>query len=137
VLEGILPATQIMQGSPWLVPVEPLTSEAVRIAAILTSTIAVVHIRALTALHQIEPTSPRCPSAWQPNPGRRSTYRRGKSVQTTGTTSVHPAPTSCLCCGGNTLRKIGEDVTETLERVPSCWKVTSTVVRARCLTRRS
>jgi hypothetical protein len=24
------------------------------------------------------------PSAWQPNPGRRSTYRRGKSVQTTG-----------------------------------------------------
>ena len=29
----------------------------------------------------------RCPSAWQPNPGRGSTYRRGKSVQTTGTTS--------------------------------------------------
>ena len=26
-------------------------------------------------------------SAWQPNPGRRSTYRRGKSVQTTGSTS--------------------------------------------------
>jgi transposase len=36
---------------------------------------------------------------------------------------VHPAPTSCPCCGGNTLRKIGEDVTETLEHVPSCWKV--------------
>jgi hypothetical protein len=28
------------------------------------------------------------PAAWQPNPGRRSTYRRGKSVQTTGTTSA-------------------------------------------------
>ena len=28
-----------------------------------------------------------CHSAWQPNPGRGSTYRRGKSVQTTGTTS--------------------------------------------------
>ena len=27
-------------------------------------------------------------SAWQPNPGRGSTYRRGKSVQTTGTTSL-------------------------------------------------
>ena len=27
------------------------------------------------------------PSAWQPNPGKRSTYRRGKTVQTTGTTS--------------------------------------------------
>src|SRR5271167_1270114 len=46
------------------------------------------HIRALTARHPIKPTSPRCPSAWQPKPGRRPTYRRGKSVQTTGTTSV-------------------------------------------------
>ena len=35
----------------------------------------------------VRPTSPCCPSAWQPNPGRRSTYRRGKSVRTTGTTS--------------------------------------------------
>jgi hypothetical protein len=31
VLKGILPATQIMPCSPWLVPVEALTSEAVRI----------------------------------------------------------------------------------------------------------
>jgi hypothetical protein len=31
VLKGILPATQIMPGSSWLVPVEALTSEAVRI----------------------------------------------------------------------------------------------------------
>jgi DNA invertase Pin-like site-specific DNA recombinase len=31
VLKGLLPATQIMPGSPWLVPVEALTSEAVRI----------------------------------------------------------------------------------------------------------
>ena len=31
VLRGILPATQIMPGSPWMVPVEALTSEAVRI----------------------------------------------------------------------------------------------------------
>lgn len=30
-LKGILPATQILPGSPWLVPVEALTSEAVRI----------------------------------------------------------------------------------------------------------
>jgi hypothetical protein len=29
--------------------------------------------------------SPRCHSAWQPSPGRRSTYRRGKTVQTTET----------------------------------------------------
>src|SRR5208282_2620446 len=46
------------------------------------------HTRALTARHPITPTSPRCLSAWQPNRGRRSTYRRGKSVQTTGTTSL-------------------------------------------------
>jgi hypothetical protein len=51
-------------------------------------TITVDHIRALTARRPIKPTSIRCPSAWQPNFGRRSTYRRGKSVQTTGTTSV-------------------------------------------------
>ena len=36
---------------------------------------------------------------------------------------VHPAPTACPCCGGSTLRKIGEDVTETLEHVPAQWKV--------------
>jgi hypothetical protein len=39
-------------------------------------------------LHPIKLTSPRCHSAWQPNPGRGSTYRRGKTVQTTGATST-------------------------------------------------
>ncbi|WP_454624686.1 GntR family transcriptional regulator [Bradyrhizobium cenepequi] len=47
-----------------------------------------VHIRALTAAHQIKPTSTRCQSAWRPNLGRASTYRRGDSVQTTATSSV-------------------------------------------------
>ena len=32
------------------------------------------------------------------------------------------APAACPCCGG-ALRKIGEDVTETLELVPRQWKV--------------
>jgi hypothetical protein len=41
----------------------------------------------LTAPRPIKSTSPRCHSAWQPNPGRGSTYRRRKSVQTTGATS--------------------------------------------------
>jgi transposase len=36
---------------------------------------------------------------------------------------VEPAPVSCLCCGGARLRKLGEDVTETLEVVPRRWKV--------------
>src|SRR5665647_2040134 len=58
-----------------------------RSAATWTSTTAADRIRALTTRHQIKPTSTRCHSAWQLNPGRRSTYRRGKSVQTTGTTS--------------------------------------------------
>lgn len=28
---------------------------------------------------------------------------------------VEPAPTACLCCGSARLRKLGEDITETLE----------------------
>jgi transposase len=36
---------------------------------------------------------------------------------------VYPAPSVCPCCGGTTLRKIGEDVTETLELIPRQWKV--------------
>jgi transposase len=40
---------------------------------------------------------------------------------------VHPAPTSCPCCGGSKLSKIGEDVTETLDVVPRQWFVTQHV----------
>ena len=36
-------------------------------------------------------------------------------------------PTACECCGGNRLRKLGEDVTRTLECVPRQWKVVETV----------
>lgn len=36
-------------------------------------------------------------------------------------------PTACECCGGNRLRKLGEDVTRTLETVPRQWKVIETV----------
>jgi transposase len=36
---------------------------------------------------------------------------------------VEPAPTSCACCGGSRLAKLGEDVTETLEVIPRQWKV--------------
>ena len=36
---------------------------------------------------------------------------------------VYPLPAACPCCGGPTLRKIGEDVTETLELIPRQWKV--------------
>ncbi|MFM2045109.1 MAG: hypothetical protein RLY86_3685 [Pseudomonadota bacterium] len=36
---------------------------------------------------------------------------------------VHPGPCACEKCGGTTLRKIGEDVLETLECEPRRWKV--------------
>jgi transposase len=36
---------------------------------------------------------------------------------------VYPVPATCPCCGNNRLRKLGEDMTETLELVPRQWKV--------------
>ena len=36
-------------------------------------------------------------------------------------------PTACACCGGHRLRKLGEDVTQTLETTPRRWKVIETV----------
>lgn len=36
---------------------------------------------------------------------------------------VVPAPTTCACCGGTRLRKLGETITETLEVIPRQWKV--------------
>ena len=40
---------------------------------------------------------------------------------------VIEAPTACACCGGARLRKLGEDVTRTLESIPRQWKVIETV----------
>jgi transposase len=40
---------------------------------------------------------------------------------------VVAGPTSCACCGGTRLSKLGEDITETLEVVPRQWKVIQTV----------
>jgi transposase len=36
-------------------------------------------------------------------------------------------PTACECCGGARLRKLGEDVTRTMESEPRRWKVIETV----------
>ena len=36
---------------------------------------------------------------------------------------VHPGACVCPDCGGTELRKLGEDITETLEVVPASWKV--------------
>jgi len=42
---------------------------------------------------------------------------------------VEPSPTSCACCGGTRLAKLGEDVTETLEVIPRQWKIIQHVYR--------
>lgn len=36
---------------------------------------------------------------------------------------VLPNPTACPCCAGIKLSKIGEDITESLERIPASWRV--------------
>jgi len=36
---------------------------------------------------------------------------------------IEPGPTVCLCCGSPRRRKLGEDITETLEVIPRQWKV--------------
>ncbi len=51
-------------------------------------TMAADRIRALTTPHQIKPISTSRHSAWRLNPGRRSTCRRGDSVQTHGAGSI-------------------------------------------------
>ncbi|WIW50177.1 IS66 family transposase (plasmid) [Bradyrhizobium sp. 62B] len=40
---------------------------------------------------------------------------------------VIEAPTTCACCGGSRLAKLGEDVTKTLEEIPRRFKVIETV----------
>jgi transposase len=54
---------------------------------------------------------------------RRKPARRPLPAHLPRERIVYPAPASCPCCGGSTLRKIGEDMTETLELIPRQWKV--------------
>jgi len=54
---------------------------------------------------------------------RRKPARRPLPEQLPRERIVYPASATCPCCGSETLRKIGEDVTETLELIPRQWKV--------------
>src|ERR1700751_2872205 len=54
---------------------------------------------------------------------RRKPARRPLPAHLPRERIVYPAPAICPCCGDSRLRKIGEDVTETLELVPRQWKV--------------
>jgi transposase len=58
---------------------------------------------------------------------RRPTTRRNFPAHLPRRRIVHPAPTSCPCCGGTKLSKIGEDITETLDVMPRQWLVTEHV----------
>jgi transposase len=58
---------------------------------------------------------------------RRQATRRNFPEHLPRRRIVYPAPTSCPCCGGTKLSKIGEDVTETLDVVPRQWFVTEHV----------
>jgi hypothetical protein len=71
-------------------PTKASARRATRSVDISISTMAADRIKALTTPHQIKPTSTSRHSAWRLNPGRRSTYPPGESVQTTGTSSVLP-----------------------------------------------
>jgi transposase len=54
---------------------------------------------------------------------RRKPARRPLPAHLPRERIVYPAPSACPCCGDGRLRKIGEDVTETLELIPRQWKV--------------
>src|ERR1700688_4061000 len=54
---------------------------------------------------------------------RRKPARRPLPAHLPRERVVYPAPAVCPCCGNSRLRKIGEDVTETLELIPRQWKV--------------
>jgi transposase len=53
---------------------------------------------------------------------RRKPARRPLPEHLPRTRVVYPAPAICPCCGGS-VRKLGEVVTESLERVPASWYV--------------
>src|SRR3954466_12355275 len=53
---------------------------------------------------------------------RRKPARRPLPEHLPRTRVVYPAPAACPCCGGR-VRKLGEGVTESLERVPASWFV--------------
>jgi transposase len=54
---------------------------------------------------------------------RRKPARRPLPAHLPRERIVYTAPSVCPCCGDNPLRKIDEDVTDTLELVPRRWKV--------------
>jgi transposase len=78
----------------------------------------------ITAAQLVQPDSAQ--AAARATPPRRQPARRPLPEKLPRERRVEPSPAACPCCGGR-LRKLGEDITETLERVPAQWKVIQTV----------
>jgi transposase len=62
-----------------------------------------------------------------PREGRRRPVKKPFPAHLPRERVVVPGPTACACCGGDNLRKLGEDVTETLDAIPRQFKVVQTV----------
>ena len=77
-------------------------------AGILTSTMAAGPTRALTATHPIKPTSTRCPSAWQPNPGRDSTSDAENLFREPGPLQMHRTYDPVLRFSIDPVRELGQ-----------------------------
>jgi transposase len=76
------------------------------------------------ALRRAEPASPATGQCGAETP--RKPARRPLPAHLPRSRIVYPAPTACPCCGG-AVRKLGEVVSETLERLPARWFVVSHV----------
>lgn len=85
---------------------------------------------AAAALRAAERPAPEQPRGTTP----RKPARRPLPAHLPRTRFVYPAPAACPCCGG-AVRKLGEEITETLERLPARWFVIQHVrekVSCRC-----
>jgi len=71
---------------------------------------------------ETEPADDEAPGSAR-RPQRRKPARRPLPDHLPRTRIHYPAPTSCPCCGEADLSRLGEDVTETLERLPARWLV--------------
>jgi transposase len=83
--------------------------------------------QALRAAERLTPEQPRGTTPRKP-------ARRPLPAHLPRTRVVYPAPAACPCCGG-AVRKLGEEITESLERLPARWFVVQHVrekVSCRC-----
>ena len=79
-------------------------------------TCAVAEIAAEVAITAVEPARSQARDRRRPMRGPLPEHLPRERV-------VVPGPIVCACCGGERLSKLGEEITETLERFPARWFV--------------